>query len=543
MRLRPLLKPSLLAVTAAMSLPVFAQTAPDAGRILQDTLPQTLEPLAPSVDFTVEGQPLTEAEPGGVTVTLTAIRFTDNTVYTAEELMAVLGDVLGQDYDLAGLRELANQISLYYRNTGYPFARAIIPAQNINDGLLEIQVVEGRYGEVSTSGDARVAADALPFLKALTPGSVIESTQLERSTLLLGDLPGIRVVPVMRPSAQAGAGDLEVQVYEEPRLNGSVGVDNHGNRFSGEYRGQAALSFNRLFMLGDELTFRGLYSSEDTWLGQIGYAAALGYSGLRGNISYAHTDYELGKDFSALGATGLAKVTSVGLSYPLVRTQRSNLVLAGSYDYKELEDKRTQDAFNSKKRVNALPVSLRFDHRDGLGGGGITFGNVQVTPGRFKQSSNNDDKQSYSFTKLNLQVIRLQRVSDQISLFANLSGQYADRRDLDSSESFSLGGPNGVRAYPVGEGSDSRGVLGQLEMRYAVNMHLSPYVFYDAGSTPRGGVDGDSRNIAGAGIGVRYTQDGFSMDFSSGWRVNGGDANSDDKQRKPRLWFSMNYGF
>jgi len=286
---------SVLALAVSIALPVFAQTPPDAGRILQDSLPQTIQPLAPSVDFTVEGQPLADSEPGGVRITLNSIQFTDNTIYTNDELLAVLGDVFTKQYDLAGLRQLANQISLHYRNTGYPFARAIIPAQNMSDGLLVIQLIEGRYGNVSTSGDASIASDALPLLNALKPGDVIESSQLERSTLLLGDLPGVRVVPVMRP--------LDVQVFEEPQFSVSLGVDNLGNRFSGEYRGQAAFRYNRLLMLGDELTVRALYTSEDTWLGQIGYSLPLGYSGLRGNISYAHTDYQLGKNFSNLGAT------------------------------------------------------------------------------------------------------------------------------------------------------------------------------------------------------------------------------------------------
>ena len=114
---------------------------------------------------------------------------------------------------------------------------------------------------------------------------------------------------------------------------------------------------------------------------------------------------------------------------------------------------------------------------------------------------------------------------------------------MDGSESFSLGGPNGVRAFPTGEGSDSRGWLAQLEMRYAIDAHFSPYAFYDAGSTPRVGADSNKRNLAGAGIGLRYNRDAFSMDLSSAWKVQGGDANSDDKQRDPRVWFTMNYSF
>ena len=535
-------RPSALALAVAFAMPLAAQTPPDAGRILQDNLPQSIQPIAPSVDFTVEGQPLTDAAPGGVSVMLNTIRFTDNSIYSESELMAVLGNVLQKEYDLAGLRQLANQISLHYRNTGYPFASAIIPAQNMSEGVLVIQLIEGRYGSVSTSGDTSVASYAQPFLNVLEAGTVIESSMLERSTLLLGDLPGIRVVPVMRPGAEIGTGDLNVQVYEEPRFSGSMGLDNHGNRFSGEYRGQTDLRYSRLFMLGDEVSVRALYTSEDTWLGQLGYSLPLGYSGLRGHVSYAHTDYTLGKSFN--GFYGIAKVSSIGVTYPLIRSQRTNVVLSASYQYKDLEDSQTMGAYKTANN-QSFPIGLQFDLRDSLAGGGITYGLVQVTPGQIEAKdllfAGSDDR--YSFTKTNLQIARIQRVNDQFSVFANLNAQYSDKRDLDGSESFSLGGSNGVRAFPVGEGSDSRGWLAQLELRYAIDNHFVPYAFYDAGSTPRGGVDNDRRNLAGAGIGVRYNRDVFSMDLSSAWKVEGGDANSDDKQRDPRIWITAGYRF
>ena len=540
--------PTALALAVSLALPVAAQTPPDAGRILQDMMPQTIQPLAPSVDFRVEGQPLTETDPGGMRVELTGILFKDNSVYSTDELMEVLGDVINQEYDLAGFRQLANQVSLHYRNTGYPFARAIIPAQNMSGGVLNIQVIEGRYGKVGTSGDETIAADALPFLNDLKPGSVIESTQLESSTLLLGDLAGVRVVPVMRPSAEVGAGDLDVQVFEEPRFTGSIGFDNQGSRFSGEYRGQVNINYSRLLMLGDELSARLLYTNEDTWLGNLSYSYPLGYSGLKGIVSYAHTDYTLGNLQPERQGVGYARVASAGLSYPLLRSQRSNLVLSGSFQHKRFEDETSLSRElrgTDKYRTNAIPVTLQFDHRDSLLGGGVTYGAITLTHGEIKLGNPSFLKEGgkYSFTKTNLQTARVQRLTNQLTLFANVSGQYADKRDLDGSESFSLGGPNGVRAFPTGEGSDSRGWLAQLEMRYAIDAHFSPYAFYDAGSTPRGGVDSNKRNLAGAGIGLRYNRDAFSMDFSSAWKVQGGDANSDDKQRDPRVWFTMNYSF
>ena len=43
-------------------------------------------------------------------------------------------------------------------------------------------------------------------------------------------------------------------------------------------------------------------------------------------------------------------------------------------------------------------------------------------------------------------------------------------RNLDSSEKFLLGGPSGVRAYPVGEASGDNGWVGTAELRRELRM-------------------------------------------------------------------------
>src|SRR5207237_10876676 len=69
------------------------------------------------------------------------------------------------------------------------------------------------------------------------------------------------------------------------------------------------------------------------------------------------------------------------------------------------------------------------------------------------------------FTKYNVDMRRLQRITDNASLLLSLSGQRATR-NLASAEKFSLGGPNGVRAFPVGEATADVGMIVTTEMRY-----------------------------------------------------------------------------
>ncbi len=534
-----------LAVTA---LPVMAQ--PDAGQLLQQDRP------APALPKTSPTQQITPpaaatATPGGATIALKDA-FTGNTVFSSEQLSALLSNQRGKSFDLAGLQALAQIISQYYRDAGYPFARAYIPEQKLIDGVVEIAIIEGRYGKVSASGDSRFASDAQGFLKALVPGTVIASKQLERTTLILNDQPGIKTAPLVRPGQEFGTGDLVIDVYPTPAVTGELGLDNHGNRYTGEFRARANVQWDSPFMLGDQITLRSNVSDEGQWLGNLGYNLPLGTSGLRGNIGYAHTRYELAKQLSSLDATGTAVIASAGLSYPLIRSTQTNLYLAGTYQYKDLNDKQGATNTSSDKNSDVIPVSLQFDHRDSFAGGGITYGSLAYTTGTLdldaalKAADAISARTQGSFDKWNVDVARIQATPlNSLSLFARVSAQWAGK-NLDSSEDFGLGGPNGVRAYPLGEGYGDEGWLTQIEARYQMGSFV-PYAFYDAGhaetnKTPWA-AGNNERDIDGYGMGLRYGDTKWSLDASMSWRDRGGPATSDTTDRNPSVWVTTGWKF
>lgn len=547
-----LMTPLALALAIAFPVSVLAQQAPDAGRTLQEQQQQPSQPPAQGQAIDIQTQAASPTLPGGQQVVLHTVSFKGNTLFSEAQLLAVLGEFKDKSYDMAGLKALANSISAYYHGQGYPFARAFLPPQALGDGNLQIEVVEGRYGQVQVQGDER----AKKFLSALPPGSVIRSNELERTTLLLDDLPGVKIYPVIRPGQEVGTGDLDVRVERTAPITGSIALDNHGNRYTGEHRVQANLQWNSPFLFGDQFNASLLLSDELMWLGSLNYSLPVGTSGLRAQVGYAHTYYELAKDFANLDAHGTAKISSVGFSYPLIRSQRSNLTLSTTYQHKGLNDKQDVAGTSDSKSSNSLPVTLAFDHRDSFGGGGVTYGSASYTwgdldldQGLLSSDWSSGQNTHGNFNKFNLDVARLQALPAGFSLFGRLSAQWANK-NLDSSESFSLGGAYGVRAYPSGEGNGDEGWLTQLELRYSAGA-FAPYAFYDAGhSTINANTDSlttavtnNHRSISGAGIGLRYQRNNWNFDASVAWSTHGGDAQSDSAKRDPRAWLRVSYNF
>lgn len=528
----------------------YSQSHPDTSQTLLQQAPALRVPRAtPDIRMDIDAPAGVPA--GGPQVTVWSVSFKGATVFTEAELLALLGDVKGRSFDLAGLRGLADRISTHYRVGGYPFASAVIPVQTMAAGALRIDVIEGRYGRVQTTGDAALAARAQVFLAELKPGRVIDVDSLERAVLLLDDLPGLRVSPVIYPGQTVGTGDLDVVVERDVLYRGSVSLDNHGNRYTGRGRASAALDVDSAFMLGDQISTRLQRTGHSQWFGHLGYSRPFGGSGLRAEIVAARMAYTLGKEFAALGASGTAAVASLGVSYPLLRSQKANLGLALGWQYRALHDQQSQAGSPTDKTSRSLPITLTFDWRDGLGAGGVNYGSVTHTVGMLRMDSvaaamdATTAGSAGAFSKTSLAIARLQALTPAWSLQGKVSVQWS-RKNLDSSEKLSLGGAAGVRAAASGEASGDRGWLAQWELRYAQGA-LRPYLFVDAGQITTNARPwlqaARKERRSGAGIGSRYSRGAFFCDATLAWRDTDNANMTDSHAGTMQTWVSLGTSF
>lgn len=522
------------------SFPVLAQLAPDAGTSLEllRRQPQPL-PLGPAL--TVPEIEMAKTL-GGQAVQIRAVVLRGNTRLTTESVLEAVGttQAIGQPLNIDGLRALADRVAAYYREQGYPFARALVPVQDLKDGQLVIQVVEGQYGKVlAKSADLPLAETAQGFLGSLVAGEVIASPALERATLLISDLPGVSVVPVMKPGAQTGAGDLDVLVEQVQTSTASISVDNHGSRYTGPYRVQFNGAINRAFTVGDQLSLTGIAPVQGLWVGSINYGLPLGSDGLRAQVGFSRLHYKLREDFE--GFNGQADVRSLTLSYPLIRSRALNLGASVAWQNKDLKDVGTYQTVN--KTADVTPLSLSFDQRDAMLGGGLSYGAVSAVSGKVNAGTG-----AQSFSKWTLDVARIQQLGEGWSLYGRWF-QQATSDNLDSSEKALLGGATGVRAYPSGEAAGDKARLLQAELRYNTGA-WAPYAFYDHGQVKVDArpdlvsLPSPDKTRSGAGLGTRYQDGPLSWNAALAWRIRGGVPEADAKTAgKPRVWVEARYAF
>ena len=75
---------------------------------------------------------------------------------------------------------------------GYGLAQVTVPAQKISDGIVELQIIEGRIGAIAVTGNEDYSFEFLKRrLELLTPGRVYTDVGMERGVLLLVATVGV----------------------------------------------------------------------------------------------------------------------------------------------------------------------------------------------------------------------------------------------------------------------------------------------------------------------------------------------------------------
>lgn len=554
----------LLALPIAVPGWVAAQTAPDGGTLLrgiESSLPPKLP--APASGIAIPGG---ETPTGGdlaIRVHVKSFRLKGATLIPEKELLDQLRDMVGRELSLVQLKLAAIRLAEYYREKGF-LAKVLLPPQTIEDGIVDLVIVEARLGGADIGAPRPERADAeraLQMLLAQQPlGEPIRADAILHGLRVINETPGFSATALVQPGGQEGETNLLLKVEDTPLLSGLAMVDNHGAKATGIERTIASLNLNNPSGAGDQATLMALGTSGNFFT-RLGYSVPIGHRGTRVGISATRLDYRLGGDFAQLNANGWARLENLAVSHPVVRAPEGSLTLSIALDQKHFVN-NANGTNTSNKFIHLLSGGLSGEWSDGLDG--IWQGSATVFLGKTDLGLNRDDLEADRtsarthghFSKIAWTLARNQKIGDYGEIAINLSGQHAEN-NLDSGERFSLGGPTGVRAYPVSEASGDEGWLFAAEYRHRFGDEVQVAAFLDAGgillhkhpwSGWNSGTPGQKNRymLNGGGLSATWKQRGNFV-MTAGWAMRmGGNPGEDAKgkdndgtRRGQRVWWQL----
>jgi hemolysin activation/secretion protein len=548
----------------AFTAPLQAAEPLDAGRLLRDqpklppTLPGTTkQPVAPKK---IQQETLDPS----YKVLVKAFRIEGATLLPVAELQNEIKYAIGKELSLPQLRTVAEQLVAYHAQKGY-LVQAILPPQDIDDGVVQIKIVEGKRGNVQINNNGkRINSDKVKgFIDyRLAQGDAMSLSALGSAINILNEQPGADVKAALKPGAGEGETDLLVSASDKPLATFNLGLSNKGSRGTGEAQAIASASLNNPLGLFDLATVL-ISETEGSTFGLGDYSLAVGNSGLRAGVSVSHLNYDVTQDsLRALDAHGTATSFGVRADYPFYLQNDKSLKVAANLDTKHTRD-ATIAGETSDRRINTATLGLLGTCLDNFGGGGETGYGVALVYGHSNEDNaaalaadraSRDSIGSFGALKYNLD--RQQKITDDWIFAAKLHGQFAFD-NIESVERFSLGGADGIRAYPTGEAGADEGWLLSLNLVRKFTEQLQGTLFVDAGGvrvnkhTWAGWNAGNpsldnNYTLAGVGASVDWKINehvGFSAILATpignnpGRDVNGNDV--DNRNQDVRGWISL----
>jgi len=457
----------------------WAQAVPDAGALLRQTEQGLKLQTPPAAVKRRDTPPPPMAKLDQATVTVQRFVFAGNTLVHSDALAQALNSYLNRPLGFDDLQAAAADVTQTFRDAGW-LVTSYLPKQEIQNGVVTIQVIEAVFGKASVQEPLpqRMAAQRLVdiFLAQQNPGEPLSATRVDRALLLLDDLPGVMVSGNLQAGASAHETDMALNVIDEPLLKGDVGSDNNGSLSTGVTRASVNANLNSPLRWGDQLSLNAIRTQGSEYT-RLAYSVPVGNDGWRAQVRGSGLNYHLIGTLASTDGHGKANTTGAELSYPLLRSQTTNLNATFGFDTKDYDNYNTSGV-TSRYNTRAASVALSGNHIDTAGNThqyGLTWidGKLASTVG-----TQNDGR----YQRLALNLSRLQPLTADTQLSLAYAMQVANT-NLDSSEKIYLEGVTGVRAYAGGAtrlgGSEGQTFSAELRHNLDINWRLNG--FYDYG--------------------------------------------------------------
>jgi len=287
----------VLATSAFLRSYDIAAQAPDAGA-LQQQLQREVEQSQPSqAPAPLIKKVPTPSKPSASKETLEVKKFVVSgaTLVSQEQIAQTLAPFENRELSFDQIREAANAVTALYTKIGRT-ARAVIPPQDVVNGVIKINILEGKVGKVIIDLDktvpSRLKSSVIQeFISANNPeGGFIDMYGLERSMALLDELPGNQASAELRAGEREETTNISVSAKDTGIFSGRVDASNYGSPSTGAAQAVASLGLNNLSGVGDQVPLDAI-GSQGSICGILKYGLPVGIEGWRVSAGVSALDY------------------------------------------------------------------------------------------------------------------------------------------------------------------------------------------------------------------------------------------------------------
>jgi hemolysin activation/secretion protein len=483
---------------------------------------------------------------------ITHFEVSGNTLLPAADVERVVAPFAGRDRDFGDVERALEALEELYHARGYNVVTVQLPEQELNGGVVRLNVLQTRIGKVTVSGNKAFSQENIRrSLPTLQPGQTPNLTRVSANLKLANENPAKKIKLSLSGADADDAVDALLAVTDERPWKVMLNADNSGTDATGKTHAGVVLQHADLFgrdHVGSLQYTTTVEHPDQVAVWGAGYHIPLYALGDSVDLfaSYSNVD-------SGIVSAGLFNLAVTGKGF--VSGGRYNLILPrrGEYesrlvfgaDYKAFKNSVLLAGQDFGNDVTVRPVSLAYTGTFSKPGAEASFSlsMVQNVAGGPRGEAEDFNRARFG-AKASFKALRLAGAYStalagdwQARMIANAQ---LTRDALVPGEQIGAGGSTTVRGFNERDLSTDSGVLLNVELYtpdlcQRVNWQCRLLAFYDTAYGKRnhalaGELTGTT--ISSAGLGLRFAVgSSASVQVDYGHVLQAGDLTVNSKNK------------
>jgi hemolysin activation/secretion protein len=399
-----------------------------------------------------------------------------NTLLPEAEVNAVVAPFTGKDRDFGDIQRARQALEAAYHAYGYKMTTVKLPEQELNQGVVKLNVAQTRIGRVIVSGNTVFdEANIRRSMPSLQPGQTPNLNRVSANLRQANENPA-KKIQIKLASAQAdGEVDARLDVTDENAWKAVVNLDNSGSDSTGRTHAGVVLQNANMFGLDHVMSLQYMTTlQEPSRVGVYGIGYHVPLYALGDSMDFYASSSRVDAGTVTAGIFDLAvsgKGSMYGARYnqylPTVGNYESKVIYG--LDLKKYKISMQLLGLELGADITARPVSVGYQGDWAFASGSASFFTTLVhnisggANGRQQDFDRVrfDAKADYTAVRLGASLMQV-LPSDWLAR-AIINGQYT-RDALIPGEQYGAGGAASVRGFLEREVSNDSGITGNFEI-------------------------------------------------------------------------------
>lgn len=409
--------------------------------------------------------------PDGTSVFVSSLKFVGNDSISHKILTERLRSELNQNLNLSEIYQICHEIDQLYAERGFFLARAYPPPQTVENGVLTIEIIEGKLGSVTVVGNRYYPEGFILGYFSSLVGKPLQERHFLRALMLLNENTDLLAGAVFEKGKEFGTADVILRVEDKRPVHLYLNGNNYGRFLTTNVRAGGRLDWGNLLFKGDTLSIAEVvgFPVNALYFTDVRYNVPLNRKGASLEGQYLYSTFKV-EELTSLHLKGRSQIGTIKFNQALTRTRNLSINFFSYFDYKQIQN-YTLGALTSFDKLRVLTAGFLLDHyQQGFGRDYLTVQAAAGIPnflGGLKAVDSESSRKGGGgrFYLLTADYDRIQHLPKDCFIYLHASGQLSPSK-LTLPEQIYIGGVETVRGFPLAVGLGDSGYYVNIEGRF-----------------------------------------------------------------------------